>query len=653
MPGKIFFSLLLVAFTANFAVPLNADVPRTMYVINESAETISGMNMNDFSITPNLVQTGQFPNQIAAHNDLLYVVNSGTDDITVIDPVNNHQITKMIALPEGSNPWAIGFVGADKAYVPNWIANTVAVIDLAAGTVVKEIEVGQAPEGILVYGDNAFVANTGYAGYGLPYDQSTVSIINTLTDSITQTLDVPTNPQDFAVDPMGRIHVVCTGNYVTKSGKIAVIDMYTGDFYDTPAIVKVLDFGWIKSGSNPFSPGDLAITTDGIGYCVSWGDGVNGFLCSYDALKDSMLHSAVDPILVGPNVSQLLFDPRENVLWIPTMTAWGGDGFVQKFDVKTNSVVWVSNVLGNGTKSLAILEPIYVSDAGADAVAEFKPGAGAGLGQAYFPDNILGPPDPDPAVSAYNPSTKPQEILSLGHGGEIVLEFTDNYIYDGDGVDFTVFENVFISLWTGEPFIEAGIVSVSKDGITFVEFPYDTSTWAGLAGVTPVNDNSHPTDPAVSGGDQFDLADVGMDFVRFVKITDLGDIKQEGDWNGDFDLDAVVAVNSKKGSPAAVDDISGANNPAEFELAQNYPNPFNPETSITFSIDYKRHIQIDVYNTMGQLVKTLVNHVASRGVHRISWDGRNDKGTAVSSGIYICRLRSGNHIFTRKMMLTR
>ncbi|MBD3288224.1 T9SS type A sorting domain-containing protein, partial [candidate division KSB1 bacterium] len=475
-----------------------------------------------------------------------------------------------------------------------------------------------------------------------------VSIIDVINDSVTHTVDVPTNAQEFAVDPIGRIHVMCTGDYMTVSGQVAIIDLYTGPMWDTPAVVDTLDLGWIEAGSTTFTPGDLVITTGGKGYCVAWGDGTNGFLCSYDVFQDSVLRSADDPIQVGPNVSQLLFDAKENALWIPYMTMWGGDGFVQKFDVQLDSVVWVSDVLGNGTKGLTILEPIYDSDPGADAVVSFMPGIGAGFGQNYFPDNVLGMPDPDPAVDEYNSSSKPQEILSLGHGGEIILEFTDNYIYDGEGVDFTVFENPFISFMTGEPFIEAGIVAVSMDGEEFVEFPYDTSTWGGLAGVSPTKDTQNPTDPALSGGDQFDLADLGLSYAKYVKITDLGDIKLEGDWNGDFDLDAVVAVNSKIGEPSAVA-YKETHHPLEFQLSQNYPNPFNPTTNISFSVDRSRHVELKIFNAMGQEITTLANGMKSQGTHQVKWDGRDYNGNLVTSGIYLYRLKSGSSTQTRKM----
>lgn len=628
--------LLLTLMVAGFA-----DVPRTMYVFNASAETISKINLETNAITRDLFPTGQVPNQIVIHNEMMYVVNSTTADIQVINPRQDTQVERTITLEPGDNPWFMAFTGATKAYVTNWNDNSVSVVDVAAGNILKRIPVGERPQGLMVVGNQAFVANTGYVGLGEPFGQASVSIIDTRTDSVTHTLDVPVNAQDFSVDPYGRIHVLCSGDYADQTGQIAVLDLYTGPYWDTPAVVDTIEIG-----SNP---GDLVITNDGKGYCVAWGNGIKGFLLEYDALAGTVLHSADNPIPVGPNVSRLLYDRLENVLWIPYMREWGGDGFIQKFDLATGEISWVSGVVGNGTQGLAILEPLADTDPGADGVASFSPGTGAGLGQSYFPYNVLGNPDPNPAISAYNASSIPQEILSLGHGGEIVLEFTDNYIHNGAGVDFTVFENVFLMMGTNEPFIEAAIVSVSQDGENFVTFPYDTATYAGLAGVSPTTDTQHPTDPAVSGGDSFDLADLGLDWVKFVKLTDLGDIKKEGEWNGDFDLDAVVAVNSREGEPSRV--TNHITQPLDFTLNQNYPNPFNPTTTIEFSLAKTANVKINIYNLQGQRIRTLVQQKYSAGQFSVQWDGRNDQGKAVASGIYLYKMETNAFSTARTMIL--
>ncbi len=91
--------------------------------------------------------------------------------------------------------------------------------------------------------------------------------------------------------------------------------------------------------------------------------------------------------------------------------------------------------------------------------------------------------------------------------------------------------------------------------------------------------------------------------------------------------------------------------PKSFHLAQNFPNPFNPTTTIKFDLPNASSVKMNIYNTNGQLVKTLVNASYNAGTHEIMWDGRNDAGQMVSSGLYIYRLQAGNYVKSMKMML--
>lgn len=630
---KCFAVFILVLITG-----LYADLPRTMYVLNGSAETVSTMNLDNSNVRQNLFKTGLIPNQILAHQDKIYVLDSGTSDIKIFDPIDG--FIRTIALNPGANPYDMVFVSANKAYVSNWVANTISVVELDDGFIIRDIKVGDGPEGLLLVDNKAFVANTGYAGWGMPYNQGSICIIDILADSVISTLMVPTNPQVLALAPDGKIHVLCTGDYAEIDGKIAVVDLYTGPDYNNPAVIDTIDIGG--------SPGDLEITPSGKAYCVDWGDGINGFLYVYDTTTGDVYNNVEHPILVGPNAGQVLYDGRENCLWIPSMTMWGGDGCVQKFDIDQNSVVWKSKVLGNGSQKVVILEKIWQPTPWADAIASFWEGEGSGFGSNYYPINVIGPPDQDPSLSKYNASNKPQEILSLGFNGEITLEFVDNYIIDGQGADFTVFENVFISLFDGFPFIEAGIVSVSQNGQDFVEFPYDTASWKGLAGITPTYDNLDFCNPEISGGDQFDLADLGLPWVRFVRIKDLGDIKKEGLWNGDFDLDAVVAINYRAGEPTDVKKKESS--PETIDLLTNYPNPFNPKTTLCYKLTEPQHILLTIYNTSGQLIKTIVNDQLDAGKYATIWDGIDNSGKAVSSGLYIAQIKTNE--FTKSIKMT-
>jgi len=90
--------------------------------------------------------------------------------------------------------------------------------------------------------------------------------------------------------------------------------------------------------------------------------------------------------------------------------------------------------------------------------------------------------------------------------------------------------------------------------------------------------------------------------------------------------------------------------PGGYELFQNYPNPFNPETVIRYSIPENGRIFIGIYSILGQRIRTLVDDEKPAGTHKIIWDGKNDQGTGVSSGVYICVMRAESFKKTRKMI---
>lgn len=154
-----------------------------------------------------------------------------------------------------------------------------------------------------------------------------------------------------------------------------------------------------------------------------------------------------------------------------------------------------------------------------DTVALLLPGTGQRLGQgpAFFPRNVLTGPSIDARDSVA--ATDPREICSIGLGGTITMGLRTGMIVDGEGPDFTVFENAF-RYGAGRVYIEPATVEVSRDGINWVLFPYDTTEWTGLAGTTPTS-GRNPFDPLVSGGNSFDLRDVHVDSIRWVRLTDV------------------------------------------------------------------------------------------------------------------------------------
>jgi flagellar hook assembly protein FlgD len=88
-------------------------------------------------------------------------------------------------------------------------------------------------------------------------------------------------------------------------------------------------------------------------------------------------------------------------------------------------------------------------------------------------------------------------------------------------------------------------------------------------------------------------------------------------------------------------------------LFQNYPNPFYPITTITFDLHTESNVELVIYNVEGKRIKTLVNGQQRVGVHEIPWNGLDDSGNRVASGVYLYRLKTRETIQTKKMILLR
>lgn len=172
---------------------------------------------------------------------------------------------------------------------------------------------------------------------------------------------------------------------------------------------------------------------------------------------------------------------------------------------------------------------------GTNDTLEITFGTEGGAGYSYFPEILHGAP-----------YFSMLDTVSIGNEGIIDIKLGGYEIVNDEGPDFTIFENPF------EGWSERAQVSVSENGIDYVAYPCDPfdpeEIYADCAGVMPINysaDESILLDPTVSGGDVFDLADVGLTRARFVRIVDLYTcLNDEFCHSGEagFDLDAVAIV---------------------------------------------------------------------------------------------------------------
>jgi hypothetical protein len=120
--------------------------------------------------------------------------------------------------------------------------------------------------------------------------------------------------------------------------------------------------------------------------------------------------------------------------------------------------------------------------------------------------------------------------------------------------------------------------------------------------------------------------------------------------------DGVLLTVSDTSTFKTSQNISGAKNtnviPTSYSLEQNYPNPFNPNTKIQFGLPKTSIVSLEIYNSIGQRVRTLVsNESLDAGIWSFVWDGKNDAGMSVSTGMYFYRLTTQNFVKTRKMIL--
>ena len=126
-----------------------------------------------------------------------------------------------------------------------------------------------------------------------------------------------------------------------------------------------------------------------------------------------------------------------------------------------------------------------------------------------------------------------------------------------------------------------------------------------------------------------------------------------GEFEGTFYIDDIRLIPAPPPTPTAVVEERTEAGPQTFALEQNYPNPFNSSTIIRFALPQRTEVELVAYNLAGQRVASLVEGMREAGMHTLHWDGRDNAGQALASGVYLYRLRAGVREETRKLLLVR
>lgn len=317
----------LVTITALLILSLASmgQIPRSAYVVNALSENLSVINLENQTVTIDAEPLGLFTNQVMLRNQRAYVVNSGANDIQVIDLATVNTVHH-IDVGSGTNPFAMDFINDTLAAVSLLLTNQVAFVNLNSGQIETTVTVGTGPEGLRYHDGRVFVANSGFNGAG--YDPGIVSIIDLNPPGVTP-VPVALNPQSVDIAPDGRVVVACTGDYGNVTGRVNVID---------PATASVVD----SALANTFITA-VAVNSQGKAYLATFGFGV----LVYDLNTGIFERDVADPLPGGPGIA---FDAVDNAY----LTDFGNDSVYVYSPTHQRLHAYA---VGDGPLSIAIYEP--------------------------------------------------------------------------------------------------------------------------------------------------------------------------------------------------------------------------------------------------------------------------------------------------------
>ena len=225
--------------------------------------------------------------------------------------------------------------------------------------------------------------------------------------------------------------------------------------------------------------------------------------------------------------------------------------------------------------------------------------------------------------------------LLVFHG---IRNYADFYA-GSDGLTFAVDPDT-IGQWSVNRFKEA---DVDYDGD--MDVIYSNIQDGGIENFCIAENNGDFTNLTTSLLDEC----YGERFGYFSKIEFV-------DINNDSVKDIVYSVSREKAIKVIINDCEISNKDDSVEslstkLSSNYPNPFNPETKIIYSMAKAGRAELTVYNIKGQKVKTLIDENVTSGEHSVVWNGKNEKGNNVSSGVYFYRIKTSDGVQSKKMLL--
>ncbi|MGB9597885.1 MAG: hypothetical protein ACPL7B_16495 [Candidatus Poribacteria bacterium] len=306
----------------------NVKISKAVYVINGTAQTLSVLDVAKGEMKNDVMAVGKWPADIKIFGDKAYIVNTGDNNIQIVDLVNIKQ-SGLINTGDNTGPERITFLDDKKAYVTCLNTNSIKAVDLSSGKVTKDIPIGVGPMGATVANKKVYACNSAYDFVTNSYNKGTVSVVDSSKDEVIKTIDVGLNPLE-ALTVGGKVLILCVGNYADVMGKLCIIDS------SSDTVSKTIELGTTPSG--------IAVSPKNIAYITTYGG-----LVSVDINSGVMTHDAGSPLADFA----------------------GGSGIA--FSSDGNAYICVADWQGGGNDKLLVM------DASEKLIATYKASGGASI----------------------------------------------------------------------------------------------------------------------------------------------------------------------------------------------------------------------------------------------------------------------------------
>jgi type IX secretion system substrate protein len=283
-----FIQISFLILILMFQIVVGQTIPKSLYIVNSLGENLSFVNLENHGVNSNAATLGLYTNQIKIRRDKGYVVNSGLNELQIIN-LQTFSTMNQIPLGTGTNPYNMDFINDSLCAVSLLFTNQVAIVNVNSGQVVQNINVGNGPEGLKYYNGKIYVTNTNFNGAG--YDPGTVSVIDVSSLTVENTISVGTNPQSADIDSNGNLIVSCTGDYASVYSQVDVVNLTSGSVTNSIPLNTFITSVFVNSNNKVY------ITTFGFGVMV------------YDLTSQTFERDEADPL---PGGSGCVFDNQNN-----------------------------------------------------------------------------------------------------------------------------------------------------------------------------------------------------------------------------------------------------------------------------------------------------------------------------------------------------